>query len=184
MNNRILLTGLAAIVSGAFLFGCGDDAPADSMEQTTERSQMPSLEPTPEPASTNTIVDVAIANGSFTTLVDLVAKAGLVDTLKGGEFTVFAPTDEAFSKVDRATLDKLGSDPDLLRRVLTYHVVGGKVMSADVKPGKVKSVEGNEITITVRDGKVMVDGATVVAVDVPASNGVIHVIDRVILPPM
>ncbi len=128
------------------------------------------------------IVDVAIKAGSFKTLVTAVQAAGLVDTLKGpGPFTVFAPTDEAFAKVPKATLDALLKDKAALTKVLTYHVVSGKVMAADVKAGKVKTVQGQELTVKT-DGGVMVDSAKVTATDIAASNGVIHVIDTVMLP--
>ena len=129
------------------------------------------------------IVDTAVGAGSFNTLVKAVQAAGLVDTLKGeGPFTVFAPTDEAFAKLPAGTLDSLLQDKAALTKVLTYHVVPGKVMAADVKPGEAKTVQGQSVKLSTADGKVMVDGATVVAADVVASNGVIHVIDSVILP--
>lgn len=128
------------------------------------------------------IVDVAVKAGSFKTLIAAVQAAGLVDTLKGpGPFTVFAPTDEAFAKVPKATLDALLKDKAALTKVLTYHVVSGKVMAADVKAGKVKTVQGQELTVKT-DGGVMVDSAKVTATDIAASNGVIHVIDTVMLP--
>jgi uncharacterized surface protein with fasciclin (FAS1) repeats len=128
------------------------------------------------------IVDVASKAGSFNTLVAAVKAAGLVDTLKGpGPFTVFAPTDAAFAKLPKATLDGLLKDPAALSKILTYHVVSGKVMAADVKAGKVKTVNGQELTVKT-DGGVMVDNAKVTATDVGATNGVIHVIDTVILP--
>jgi uncharacterized surface protein with fasciclin (FAS1) repeats len=128
------------------------------------------------------IVDVAVKAGSFKTLVAAVQAAGLVDTLKGpGPFTVFAPTDEAFAKIPKATLDGLLKDKAALSKILTYHVVSGKVMAADVKAGKVKTVNGQELTVKT-DGGVMVDNAKVVATDVAASNGVIHVIDTVVMP--
>ena len=128
------------------------------------------------------IVDTAVKAGNFTTLVAAVKAAGLVDTLKGpGPFTVFAPTDAAFAKVPKATLDALLADKAALTKVLTYHVVPGKVMAADVKAGKVKTVQGQELTITTTGG-VMVDNAKVVATDVAASNGVIHAIDTVLMP--
>jgi uncharacterized surface protein with fasciclin (FAS1) repeats len=128
------------------------------------------------------IVDVAVKSGSFKTLVAAVQAAGLVDTLKGaGPFTVFAPTDEAFAKIPKATMDALLADKAALSKVLTYHVVSGKVMAADVKAGKVKTVNGQELTVKT-EGGVMVDGAKVTATDIAASNGVIHVIDTVMLP--
>lgn len=131
----------------------------------------------------NTIVDVASSNKDFSTLVKAVKAAGLVDTLKGkGPFTVFAPTDAAFAKLPAGTLDALLKDPAKLKAVLTYHVVAGQVKAADVKPGAVKTVNGQSFMVAAKDGKVMVDAATVTATDVAASNGVIHVIDTVILP--
>ncbi|EDL55793.1 beta-Ig-H3/fasciclin [Vibrio mediterranei AK1] len=132
------------------------------------------------------IVDVASENGSFTTLVAAVQAAGLVDTLKGsGPFTVFAPTDEAFAKLPAGTVESLlkPENKDKLVAILTYHVVPGKVMAADVMGlDKATTVQGQDIMITKKDGKVMVDNATVVATDVKAKNGVIHVIDTVIMP--
>lgn len=128
------------------------------------------------------IVDTAVAAGSFKTLATPLQAAGLVDTLKGkGPFTVFAPTDEAFAKVPKADLDALLKDKAKLTAVLTYHVVPGKVMAADVKAGKVKTVQGSEITVTTMGG-VKVDAANVVKTDIAADNGVIHVIDSVIMP--
>jgi uncharacterized surface protein with fasciclin (FAS1) repeats len=133
------------------------------------------------------IVDTAAAAGSFNTLVAAVKAAGLVETLKGpGPFTVFAPTDEAFAKLPKGTLDDLlkPENKAKLAGILTYHVVPGKVMAADVvKLKKAKTVQGSEVKITVKDGKVMVDKANVIKTDVMASNGVIHVIDAVIMPP-
>ena len=128
------------------------------------------------------VVDVAAKAGNFNTLVTAVKAAGLVDTLKGpGPFTVFAPTDAAFAKVPKATLDALLADKAALTKVLTYHVVPAKVIAADVKAGKVKTVQGQELTVTTQGG-VMVDNAKVVATDVAASNGVIHAIDTVLMP--
>jgi uncharacterized surface protein with fasciclin (FAS1) repeats len=128
-------------------------------------------------------VDTAIAAGSFKTLATALQAAGLVDTLKGkGPFTVFAPTDEAFAKVPKADLDALLKDKAKLTRVLTYHVVPGKVMAKDVaKLSEAKTVEGQSLKIDTSSG-VKVDGANVVKADIEASNGVIHVIDSVILP--
>ncbi|CAH0529022.1 fasciclin domain-containing protein [Vibrio hippocampi] len=132
------------------------------------------------------IVDVAVANGSFNTLVAAVKAADLVDTLKGdGPFTVFAPTDAAFAKLPAGTVDMLlmPENKDKLIAVLTYHVVPGKVMAADVVGlDTARTVQGGTIDVTVDGDKVMVDNATVVATDVMASNGVIHVIDTVLMP--
>lgn len=128
------------------------------------------------------IVDTAVKAGNFKTLVAAVQAAGLVDTLKGpGPFTVFAPTDDAFAKIPKVTLDGLLADKAALTKVLTYHVVPGKVMAADVKAGKVKTVEGRDLTVSTSMG-VMVDQSKVIATDVAASNGVIHAIDTVLMP--
>ena len=128
------------------------------------------------------IVDTAVKAGNFKTLVAAVQAAGLVDTLKGpGPFTVFAPTDEAFAKIPKATLDGLLKDKAALTKILTYHVVAGKVMAKDVKAGTVKTVQGSDITLATAGG-VTVNGAKVVAADVAADNGVIHAIDTVIMP--
>ncbi len=128
------------------------------------------------------IVDTAVAAGQFKTLATALQAAGLVETLKGkGPFTVFAPTDEAFAKIPKAQLDALLADKAKLTAVLTYHVVPGKVMAKDVKAGKVKSVQGSELTLATMGG-VTVDGAKVVQADIAADNGVIHVIDTVVLP--
>lgn len=133
-------------------------------------------------AQAKDIVDTAVAAGSFKTLATALGAAGLVDTLKGkGPFTVFAPTDEAFAKIPKADLDALLKDKAKLTAVLTYHVVPGKVMAADVKAGKVKTVQGSELTVTTMGG-VKVDNANVVKTDIVADNGVIHVIDTVIMP--
>lgn len=136
-------------------------------------------------ASAADIVDTAKSAGTFNTLVTAVEAAGLVDTLKGaGPFTVFAPTDAAFAKIPKAKLDALLKDKAALAKVLTYHVVAGKVMAADVKPGMVKTVEGASLTVKAKGGKVMVDKAHVTKTDIEADNGVIHVIDTVLMPKM
>ena len=129
------------------------------------------------------VVDTAVAAGNFSTLVTAIKAAGLVETLKGeGPFTVFAPTDAAFKKIPEAQLAALLEDKAALTKVLTYHVVPGKVMAADVvKLNSAKTVEGQSVTIS-SSGGVMVDNANVVKTDITASNGVIHVIDTVIMP--
>ena len=135
------------------------------------------------PAAAKDIVQTAQDNGSFNTLVVAIQQAGLVDTLKGaGPFTVFAPTDAAFAKIPKDQLDALLKDKAKLTKVLTYHVVPGTVLAKDVKPGQVKTVEGQSFTVKADGGKVMVDNAVVTMTDVKADNGVIHVIDAVILP--
>lgn len=129
------------------------------------------------------IVDTAVSAGSFTTLVAAVKAAGLVDTLKGaGPFTVFAPTDEAFAKLPAGTVDSLLKDIPKLKKILTYHVVSGKVMAADVvKLKSAKTVEGSEVKIDASNG-VKINDSTVTTPDVAADNGVIHIIDSVLLP--
>jgi uncharacterized surface protein with fasciclin (FAS1) repeats len=134
-------------------------------------------------AAEKDIVDTAVEAGSFTTLAQALTAAGLVDTLKGpGPYTVFAPTDEAFAKLPPGTLDALLADKAKLTNVLTYHVVPGKVMAADVvKLASARTVQGQSVKISTQGG-VKVDNANVTRTDIAASNGVIHVIDAVILP--
>jgi uncharacterized surface protein with fasciclin (FAS1) repeats len=128
------------------------------------------------------IVDTAVSAGTFNTLVTAVKQADLVSTLKGkGPFTVFAPSDEAFAKVPKEQLEALLKDKAKLTQVLTYHVVPGKVMAGDVKAGKVPTVQGGSLTVSTQGG-VSVDQAKVVKTDIVADNGVIHVIDRVLMP--
>lgn len=135
--------------------------------------------------TTPTIVGIAAGNENFTTLVAAAKAAGLVETLSGeGPFTVFAPTDEAFKRLPAGTVETLlkPENKDKLAAVLKYHVVSGKVMAADVKSGEVTTVQGSKATIKATDGKVTIDGANVIKTDIEGSNGVIHVIDSVILP--
>ena len=132
------------------------------------------------------IVDTAVAAGSFNTLVAAVKAAGLVDTLKGpGPFTVFAPTDDAFAKLPAGTVEGLLKDPEKLKKILLYHVVSGKVMAADVmKMKSAKTVEGQPVKIMAKDGMVMLNNAHVTKTDIVTDNGIIHVIDTVIMPKM
>ena len=140
----------------------------------------------PAAAAPKDIVDTAVEAGSFKTLAAALTAAGLVDTLKsGGPFTVFAPTDEAFEKLPAGTLDDLlkPENKAKLSAILTYHVVPGKVMAKDVVGlSSAKTVNGKELGIATKDGKVTVDNATVIKTDIECSNGVIHVIDSVVLP--
>lgn len=135
-------------------------------------------------ATTKDIVETAVAAGNFQTLATALTEAGLVETLKGkGPFTVFAPTDEAFAKIPKADLQALLKDKEQLKRVLLYHVVAGSVASSEVvKMKSAKTIEGSAVKIKVKNKMVMVDNAKVTAVDIQASNGVIHVIDTVIMP--
>jgi uncharacterized surface protein with fasciclin (FAS1) repeats len=129
------------------------------------------------------IIDTAKAAGSFNTLIVAIDAAGLTETLKGkGPFTVFAPTDEAFAKLPPGTVEALLKDKEKLTMILTYHVVAGQVMAKDVKPGKVTTVEGDKINITKGTTGVKINSANVIKTDVASSNGVIHVIDAVLIP--
>lgn len=134
--------------------------------------------------ATKDIVDTAVANGNFTTLVTAVKAAGLVETLKGpGPFTVFAPTDEAFKKIPEADLQALLANKDKLTAVLTYHVLPAAVHASQVTDGKTaKTVQGSDVHFAVADGKVKIENATITATDIATTNGVIHVIDTVIMP--
>lgn len=183
-------TTLAAVVAAAALTlaACGgstdeaDTATSDEVvaEETTEEM----TEEAPA-ESAGTIVDVASNTEGFSTLVAAVSAAGLVDTLNGeGPFTVFAPTDDAFAALPPGVLDALllPENKETLAKILTYHVVPGTVLAADVTDGDVATVEGQSVTLSTADG-VTVNGAKVVQADVMADNGVIHVIDAVILPP-
>jgi uncharacterized surface protein with fasciclin (FAS1) repeats len=184
MNIKIAAAGgIAALL---FLSGCSSDsdeaASATTSAAAPAASEMASEPAMPEPG---TIVEVAAANPDFETLVAAVTAAGLAETLSGeGPFTVFAPTDEAFDALPEGVLDALllPENKDALTSILTYHVVSGEVMAADVTAGDVPTVEGSDITITT-DGGVKVNDANVTATDVDASNGVIHVIDAVLVPP-
>lgn len=134
------------------------------------------------------IVDLAVSQDFLTTLVAAVKAGDLVDVLKGdGPFTVFAPTNDAFAKLPEGTVESLlkPENKAQLVKILTYHVVPGKVMSSDLKNGQMaKTVEGSSVTVTLKDGKAMINNATVTAADIEADNGVVHVIDTVIMPPM
>ncbi|NJN29158.1 MAG: fasciclin domain-containing protein [Synechococcales cyanobacterium RM1_1_8] len=191
----------AGIAAGLFVLpvavACGSptattpDPAAETEPSTTEGTAPSETMPSettapPEAAASQTIVETAIANGSFNTLVAAVQAADLVDTLNGpGPFTVFAPTDEAFAALPAGVLDKLllPENQAVLAQILTYHVVAGNVPASAVTTGPVPSVEGKDLDLVADAGAVSVNGANVVQADVAASNGVIHVIDAVLLPP-
>jgi len=138
-----------------------------------------------EKKAASSIVEIAVGNDNFSTLVAAVKAGGLVEALSGdGPFTVFAPTNDAFAKLPKETLESLlqPENKDKLAAILKYHVVAGKVMAADVSAGKVKTLNGAKAHISVKEGKVMIDKANIVKTDIVGSNGVIHVIDSVILP--
>jgi uncharacterized surface protein with fasciclin (FAS1) repeats len=177
---------IAMIVSVGSVWACGSQS--DTKNCSSSNTGMGTTVFTSnQEAKALDIVETAIGAGSFSTLVTAVQAADLVETLKGkGPFTVFAPTDEAFSKVPAKALESLLKDKALLSSVLTYHVISGNVSSSDVLQmdgKKVKTVNGKELTIRVRDGNVYVNDARVTMTDIKASNGVIHVIDTVIMPP-
>lgn len=135
-------------------------------------------------APPKTLVDAAASNPETSTLAKLINDAGLADTLRGpGPFTVFAPTNDAFSQLSGKTMQELAQDKDRLRAVLAYHVVAGRVMAAEVKSGNVKTMNGAELPLSRSGAFVGVDQALVTKADISAANGVIHVIDRVVLPP-
>jgi uncharacterized surface protein with fasciclin (FAS1) repeats len=147
---------------------------------------IPPKEPTPPAPEGNTIVDIAVANGNFTCLVKALTAAGLVDTLNGpGPFTVFAPTDAAFAKLDPCVLEQLlKCDTEALTQILLYHVASGEVMSSDLSNcQQIQTLQGGEVTVTIQCDTVCINDATVVIADIQASNGVIHVIDTVLIPP-
>lgn len=166
MKSRLLIYGLAIL---------GLSAAATPFTHAGESVKKPTMD----------IVETAVAAGNFKTLATALKEAGLIETLKGeGPFTVFAPTDEAFAKVLKADLNNLLKDKEQLKKVLLYHVVAGKIMSTDVtKLKSAATVEGSDVQISIKGKDVMINAAKVVAVDVDATNGVIHVIDSVIMPP-
>ncbi|MGB3756619.1 MAG: fasciclin domain-containing protein [Rivularia sp. (in: cyanobacteria)] len=171
----------AALLLMPFALACQDQEVTTPVATTQE-----SPSTTEGTASSQTIVETAIANGSFNTLVAALKAAELVDTLNAaGPYTVFAPTDEAFAALPAGVLDKLllPKNKAALTKILTYHVVAGNVPASAVKTGPVPSVEGANLNLTADAGNVTVNGAKVVQADVAASNGVIHVIDAVLLPP-
>ena len=187
MKSRLPLLIAAAALAIAACAPAATTAPATQAPGTQAPATMAPASMAPAPtAMVGDIVEVASAAGSFSTLLQAATAAGLVDTLKGeGPFTVFAPTDEAFAKLPAGTLDSLLADPEKLKAILLYHVVSGAVTSDQVVGlTEATSVEGSDIAISVEDGSVFLnESAKVVTVDVMASNGVIHVIDTVILPP-
>jgi uncharacterized surface protein with fasciclin (FAS1) repeats len=162
-----------------------------TVEPTESEIQVPTTKPTPttpvtETKETRNLVVIANANGSFTTLIKALTAAGLTDTLQGeGPFTIFAPTDAAFAKLPQDAVRDLlkPENKEVLVKVLTYHVVSGKVLSSDLKSGEVKSLEGDPITVKVDSDGVQVNDAKVTQADIQGSNGVIHQIDNLILPP-
>lgn len=179
MSSVVVLLATAGWAYG----GCGGSMANSSGGCESEAA--PALTPVAMTEVKPDIVDTAVAAGSFKTLAAALEAAGLVDALKGkGPFTVFAPTDEAFAKLPKGTVEELlkPENKAKLQAILKYHVVSGAVLAKDVKPGAVATLDGQRIDITTKDAKVMIDKATVTKTDIIAGNGVIHVIDSVILP--
>ncbi len=193
-KSRIAAIAAAALASGLVLTACSsssDDgnaaepAASEAAAIADDAEMEGDAEMADEADAPGTIVDIAAGAPDFSTLVAAAQAAGLVDTLNGeGPFTVFAPTDEAFAALPEGLVDALllPENKDVLTKILTYHVVPGTVMAADIADGDVATVEGQNVTLSTADG-VTVNGATVVQADIVASNGVVHVIDAVIVPP-
>jgi uncharacterized surface protein with fasciclin (FAS1) repeats len=184
---KLKVAAATLAVASLALVGCSSsddaDAEATAAETTSAEASPDAMEDSTE---AGTIVEVASGAGDFNTLVAAVEAAGLVDTLNGeGPFTEYAPTDEAFAALPDGLLDALlePENQEVLTAILTYHVVPGEVMSSDIEPGAATTVEGEDVEIETADGTVTVNGATVTTADVEASNGVIHVIDEVLVPP-
>jgi uncharacterized surface protein with fasciclin (FAS1) repeats len=183
------LVAVAAVTGLVVLSACGSDSNDADVAQTTEAptaTEAPAEDMDEDMDEAGTIVDVAVANGSFETLVAAVTAAGLAETLSSeGPFTVFAPTDDAFAALPEGLVDclLLEENIDPLTAILTYHVVDGAVMSTDLTDGPVPTLQGEEITVDLSNGVTLNGSVNVAAADVEASNGVIHVIDGVLVPP-
>lgn len=201
LQKVVALVAIAAFSSLSALPAAAKSCPGEANKTTKAVSQtvntsassvvvpvvnQPTASAETKATTTGTIVDIAASNGSFKTLVAAVKAAGLVEVLSGkGPFTVFAPTDAAFAALPKGTVEALlkPENKAKLQQILTYHVVPGSVMSTAIKPGQVNTVEGKPVTLSTKGNKIMVNNANVTAADIKASNGVIHVIDKVILPP-
>lgn len=191
-----LLAGVLALGSVVAVSACAPEQDVTTAPTTDDPAAVDSTDPTAEEPMANSaeygeatgdsIVDVASSEGSFNTFTQAVEAAGLTETLsQDGSYTVFAPTDEAFNQLPEGTLEQLlqPENQELLSQILTYHVVPQAVTSAEIQPGEVSTVEGTPVNIQVSDGSVMVNEAMVTQPDIEASNGVIHAIDQVMLPP-
>lgn len=182
MQNKFLSIAFSMMFVSALFTSCGNEAAAKKVEETA--TQVAVSNPVVE--APKTIVDVAVGSPDHTTLVAALTAAGLVETLKGaGPFTVFAPTNAAFTALPAGTVEGLlkPESKAALTGILTFHVVAGNVKAADLKDGqKVKTLQGGELTVSIKEGKVKINGANVTAADLAGSNGVIHVIDAVLLP--
>jgi uncharacterized surface protein with fasciclin (FAS1) repeats len=177
---NIFLSGMVALA----MVACG---PQQSTEETVENEEMEVMEEPKEMEETQpNVVEIAVGSPDHTTLVAAVTAAGLVETLSGeGPFTIFAPTNDAFAALPEGTVENLllEENKDQLTSILTFHVVAGNVMSGDLSDGQVvTTLNGQELTVSIQDGVVKINGAQVIAADLAGSNGVIHVIDAVLLP--
>lgn len=184
MKKNTLSMFVAMAMTALIFVACNDTATNDA-SPVVEPVKTDSVVAAPTPAPKD-IVDVAIGSPDHTTLVAAVTAAGLVETLKGtGPFTVFAPSNAAFAALPAGTVDNLlkPESKAALTKILTYHVVSGAVKAADLKDGqKVKTLQGEELTVSIKDGKVMINGANVTAADLTGTNGVVHVVDAVLMP--
>jgi|RhiMetdeSRZDD1v2_1073273.scaffolds.fasta_scaffold16086_8 transforming growth factor-beta-induced protein len=180
LRSARVLGAIGLATMGLAVAACGGDNESSPEKATTTAAPATTTEATTQ----ENIVETAVAAEDFTTLTSLVEQAGLAETLSGeGPFTVFAPTDEAFAKVPQETLDALAADPEALKAVLLYHVVAGEARASDVAGlSSAETLNGESVELETTDGGVMVNDAMVVQADVTASNGVIHVIDEVLIP--
>lgn len=185
MQKNILTILVVATFGTATLFSC-NNAETKTAEATTEEIKQDTTPPPPPAPAPKDVVDVAIGSTDHTTLVAAVTAAGLVETLKGaGPFTIFAPTNAAFAALPAGTVDGLlkPESKAALTKILTYHVVAGAVKAADLKDGqKIKTLQGQELTVSIKEGKVKINDANVTAADLIGTNGVVHVIDAVLMP--
>lgn len=178
MKNLRLLSLAVAAFAASFAVACSN-APKETVEETVVVEEAVVEAP-------KTVVDIAVGSPDHTTLVAAVTAAGLVETLSGtGPFTIFAPTNAAFAALPAGTVENLlkPENKEMLTGILTYHVVAGNVMAADLSDGQiVKTLNGQDLKVSIKDGKVMINGANVTAADLAGSNGVIHVLDAVLMP--
>ena len=186
MRKRTTLKLAGALFAATLLVAaCSSDSDDESSSTTAAADDTATTVAGDDAAAEQNIVETAVAAGDFTTLATAIEAADLVETLQGdGPFTVFAPTDAAFEALPDGTLDELLADPEALANVLTFHVVDGDVLSSDLSDGmEVEALNGDTLTISIDGDTVMVNDATVTTADIEASNGVIHVIDAVLIPP-
>jgi uncharacterized surface protein with fasciclin (FAS1) repeats len=187
MKKKILSLFAIVAITAVMLTACNNEGEKKAEETATSAAKEETAAPTPPPVEApKDVVDIAMGSADHGTLVAAVKAAGLAETLKGaGPFTIFAPTNAAFSALPAGTVDGLLKPEKKadLTKILTYHVVAGAVKAADLKDGqKVKTLQGGELTVSIKDGKVKINGANVTAADLSGSNGVIHVIDGVLMP--